>query len=730
LKTRPVGYTSGPHKLWFAVFLLSVATVAPTALAETSPSPSPTPEPSESIEELVNTLMNGDSDRALLSALTLLDMSDSGQALSALRAALEGDKQEVRMRVMKAFEIRHDPRANDLLVAALSDQSEEIRAAAISALSEQETDTLIAPLSNVLLDQDAPQLAKEAAAKVLGAKRNKQAIQLLIRALEENPEAVKAQSAATLAALTSFDFGQDYRKWTDWWKTIEPLSREQLLEMILLHREQQLAEASSTLKAVKADAADIWISLLESRNDRTAVAPLAKAIQLEYAPVRKYAAGELGKIESEESAKVLADAINDESADVRVEIINSLGRIGEKGRIAVAAISECLITAPQRAVRRAAAAALNAIKDKAAASALIAALRNDEDPDVRANAAKALGNIAAAEPANTPGGIGAVSVLLDALYKDAEPSVRREAALALGKTRDRNTVRLLFNRRDDDDDLVRRAIAQSLGKLGGEEAVSALLELAEDSHPFVREEAFTALGDLGDPAATESLVKGLADSDQDAAAAAADALQKVLADNMSAYLDIAKQQMQSGNRQIAAKLYEVVLGRFATNTSDHQGLWDVKRRLANLLLEEGNCKKAYPLYEELSQHEPTLEVLGGLAACYDSAANHLAAAKTRLRITRLEGADSPSEWAKIVDNALALKSAGKTNELRQLLLFLEDKAPDLGTPETRGTLQALMQELTGPEPSPIPTPTPPAPPSSPTPTPTPSPTPTPYMNAH
>jgi len=662
---------------------------------------------------MVADLMNGDTDRALVAALGLLDMTDSAQALAALKTALASDNEDVRVRVMKAFELRRDPRANDMLVDALSDQSERIRSAAVSALSQQDIDTLIDPLSAVLLGEDVPELSKQGAARVLKTKRNKQSIGLLIQALADNPDKVRAECAATLAALTSFEFGDDYQTWMDWWKSIEPLSREDLLVVVLQHREAQLAEAKEALKTVKAEAADIWISHLEKRNDRTSTLPLSEAIRAKYPQVRRYAAAELAKIDSEEAARTLADAIKDDSTEVRKEVVSSLGKIGERARFAVAAIAESLLGDPQPTVREAAAAALNAIKDKDSTSALIAALRQDNSPGVRANAAKALGNIAAD---------GAVSVLLTALYKDPEPSVRREAASALGNTKDRTTVPLLAERKNDQDHLVRRAIAKSLGQLGGQEAVSALLDIAKDSDSNVRVAAFDALGLIRDPAALSALIEGMMDPEETVARAAANALEKVLADDLSAYMKVADEHAQSGNKALSARLYEIILRHFAGKTAEQQALRDVKRRLAAIYLEQQKYKEALPLWQEISQQEPTLEALGALARCYEALGNHLDAAKTHLAIVQMEKSDTIPQWERIVENALALKSSGNVDQLRDLLELLDQKAPGLGTPETKAKLQALRQELMPPTPSPTPTPstTPSPPPATTTPAPTPA----------
>ncbi len=666
-------------------------------------SPSPTPSLSEEVRDLADKLSEDDPDLTLHAASKLLELPQS-EALAVLRNALAEEGNVARTKIMKAFELQLDPRANDLIAVALSDPAEQVRQAAISALSVQAVETLLPPLSDILLSKENSDVSKAAAARVLSSKRHKESISLLIKAMEQNSGKARTACAAALAQLTSFEFGENVQNWTDWYAAIADLTREQLLEAILKHREEQLTQVREGLKEVQEEAATAFIALLQNQIDRAAAPPLAelaKALHSNYPRLRKFAAAELGKINSEDTAKILVDAVNDQNPTVREEALNSLGRIGEKAKSAVEAISQRLLEDTHSTVRAAAAVALEATKDKSASPALIDALYQDNVPDVRAKAAHALGEIAAP---------GAADALVWALDQDVDPNVRREAAAALGKVGNGKTAQILTEKSNDPDHLVRRAIAQSLGFLKTDESLPALRELAGDIHPLVREAACNSLGSLRNPEATSTLVDHIIDPEEKVAAAARAALEKLLGDDLDAYLRIAD---QSGEERLMAAIYELVLKHFATAQNHQETLLPIRKRLAQILIKQNNYLKATPLFEALAQLSPDAEILHTLVTCYEASARHVEAAKTRLRLVRLEFAPPQEQWQAIVQDAERLLESGRTDELKKLLEHLSAESPDLGTLETKSRLLELKSQFAPPTPTPKTSPAPVSPTSTP-----------------
>jgi HEAT repeats/HEAT repeat len=127
--------------------------------------------------------------------------------------------------------------------------------------------------------------------------------------------------------------------------------------------------------------------------------------------------------------------------------------------------------------------------------ALQVALR-DEEQDVRAAAARALGNI----PGKTP-----IVLLVAAVIREDEHwSVRAAAVRAMGDSGERaflNTINLAL---DDEDDSVRIAAIHALAQLEGLNAAAHLSLIAQrDRQPHVKHAAILELEDMGTDDATD-----------------------------------------------------------------------------------------------------------------------------------------------------------------------------------------------------------------------------------
>jgi len=167
-------------------------------------------------------------------------------------------------------------------------------------------------------------------------------------------------------------------------------------------------------------------------------------------------------------------------------------------------------------VRKNAAEALGKIKDPRAVEPLIEALK-DKDFRVRWNAAEALGEI---------GDPKAVKPLIAAL-KDENSGVRSSAAFALGEIQDPRAVEPLIEALKDEDSDVRRRAATALGKIQDPRAVEPLIEALKDEDSGVRWRAAKALGEIGDPKAITPLIAALKDENSGVCSSAAFALGEI-----------------------------------------------------------------------------------------------------------------------------------------------------------------------------------------------------------
>ena len=109
---------------------------------------------------------------------------------------------------------------------------------------------------------------------------------------------------------------------------------------------------------------------------------------------------------------------------------------------------------------------------------------------------------------------GQIELVADLLRRDADPEVRLQAAVALGRTLPTAEEALVHALQNDPDVRVRAAAAEALGWVGTEASRKALAAALRAAEPEVRAEAAYALARMGDPGVAEVLVD-LADADPD-----------------------------------------------------------------------------------------------------------------------------------------------------------------------------------------------------------------------
>lgn len=142
------------------------------------------------------------------------------------------------------------------------------------------------------------------------------------------------------------------------------------------------------------------------------------------------------------------------------------------------------------------------------------ALSRDDDTEVRAEAALALGATLCEE----------ASASLFALAKDSEWSVREAAAQGIGRLGGRGAGAAVLPLLEDDSWRVRLAAIRALGEVGETRAVPALAKLAADVDEDVRYAAILALAHIGDPGGREALLRGLDAEDSQVRVACAEGL--------------------------------------------------------------------------------------------------------------------------------------------------------------------------------------------------------------
>lgn len=198
-----------------------------------------------------------------------------------------------------------------------------------------------------------------------------------------------------------------------------------------------------------------------------------------------------------EVGEALLTALEDEDEQVRLEAARSAGRV--RLADAVPMLQEWLDD-PEPELRTVAASALGAIGDPRPIPDLVRAL-GDQDTGVRRAAVGALLEAARARPDDRE-----IATPILGRLDDADPEVRIDAATALGELADPRAVVPLVGRARDQTPEVRTAVYGALGALGDARAVSALAMGLRDEAEAPRLAAVRALGRIGSDRAVAPLV--------------------------------------------------------------------------------------------------------------------------------------------------------------------------------------------------------------------------------
>jgi HEAT repeat protein/S1-C subfamily serine protease len=250
---------------------------------------------------------------------------------------------------------------------------------------------------------------------------------------------------------------------------------------------------------------------------------LLKAVGDSERDVRQAAAEALSACGPLSAADVpaLVGLLKHQDAEVRVQALKALGKMGRDGKAALPNVLEACKGTADLGTRRAAVEALGPLgaDAKAAVPVLIEALK-ESDKDLRRDAIVVLAKFGPdAKPA---------SAALGAALKDADKDVRKNAAVALGKLGPgaKDTLPYLVEGLKDKDKEVLLAVLTALATAGPDTkgvTVVDLIGLFENSDAEVRNKAALAVGKVG-KAAVKPLTKALSDASSDVRGAAATAL--------------------------------------------------------------------------------------------------------------------------------------------------------------------------------------------------------------
>ncbi|MCX5654423.1 MAG: HEAT repeat domain-containing protein [Planctomycetota bacterium] len=390
-------------------------------------------------------------------AIFLLHDSRDPRAVDLLVAAMKSDDPETRREAAWSLAWFGDVRARDSLVAALKDKDPDVRAEAVAGLAEIGGDHAVELLLAAFADESGQ--VRWRAASALEEVGNSRAIPVLTAALKDPKDSVRSHAARALGNLTD-PLGPVVRPPRG--APAKKVRGAAVIRREALRVPPDLdARITEGLAALMADtssdvygaAADALVRRLDARCVPAVIAAL-KDGKTVYA--RQAAARVLGKIKDPRAIKPLVACLAD---------------------------SEWI-------VRDAARDALRTYKGEALTAALLAAPRSDR-PEGRSRLVEMLAESGAA------GGVDAVLVAL----KDPNPGVRCEAARTAGAFKDPRTLEPLIAATRDGEPSVRAAAAAALLGAPGDRAAAAVAAVMRDDSNEAR---LRLAGKIG-PGANEAL---------------------------------------------------------------------------------------------------------------------------------------------------------------------------------------------------------------------------------
>jgi HEAT repeat protein len=305
--------------------------------------------------------------------------------------ALEDENPEVREIAAEALSQARGPEVEKALLGLLEDKHSRVRITAARNLGRIGTENASVPLiKRLAVDKDP--VFRACAIESLGNLKDKQAIEPLIKSLDDKVPEVRISAARSLGIL-----GDE--------KAEEALiakldkSSPELQKQIVLALGSSGSKKPTGLSSKKT--AEALIRKLRNKDPELrkcaaeslgklenpeSVTPLLKCLEDANPEVRNAAAYSLGTLRAEKAIDALLEMLAEEDSELRITAVYALGNISS--RKAVDALLETLNDSNPW-VRRYAAEALVKIGDQKATASLVKNL-NDPDPEVRWATAEAL----------------------------------------------------------------------------------------------------------------------------------------------------------------------------------------------------------------------------------------------------------------------------------------------------------------------------------------------------
>lgn len=353
-----------------------------------------------------------------MAAARALGQIEDGRAVPALGQALQGDDDpNVRIVAARALGQIEDPRGVESLAAAVNDSERDVRLAVVHALGDIGSADAIDALTAVTRDGDVE--IRETAVWALGQIEDSRAVPAVSQVLTSDGDAgvrrqaawalgqIEHASAVPALAQALNDDDVKVRRMAVWSmgqiedaRAVEPLigvlndsdleiRRQAIRALGGIESRQAVDPLIALLDDPEVEIREMAIWALGQIDDPRAAPAIARKLSDSSVAVRRRAASALGSLEPETAPPPLIEALRDSDPTVVGQAIVALGRIEDPA--AVPGLAELYRDPATNAEsRRAVIRALGRIDDPASYRVLVEALE-DDDPEIRKYAARALG---------------------------------------------------------------------------------------------------------------------------------------------------------------------------------------------------------------------------------------------------------------------------------------------------------------------------------------------------
>jgi HEAT repeat protein len=426
--------------------------------------------------ELATRLAQGDETTRLNAAETISD--DQSYDAATLLDALSDESWQVRRAAVRGVSQRAAPEAISALLNSVVEnhQNPSLVNSALQVLASSDVDTL-SPLLNLLNGPEAD--LRMQAALALGEQRDARALPALVNALRDDNANVRYHAIEALGKLKAMD-------------AVDPLmeiaeSRDFFLAFPALDALAKIGDARSAPKIVSLLEDELLrepaVNLLGQLGDETAVSPLTSLLNTPTAPT-DLIADALASLSDRFEAQYgegayIADLTSREISPTGVQ--NLLDALETPGKQNLRSIALVLGWLKRSGVDRALTRLMGRV-------------------DLRDDIVEAL----------VRHGSTTVDLLIAQLSAE-DLEVRRSAVVALGRIRDASATSAIVKTLDDESLAI--DAANALGQIGDPQAVDGLLNLIGSSDASIRQAAVSALNSLASPPTAASVNPLLHDPD-------------------------------------------------------------------------------------------------------------------------------------------------------------------------------------------------------------------------